>query len=259
MKTGILVIILLLFFVNITSIGALESNNELDIGQIVEIDNDLSKNKARNTPNPRVIEVEQSNSIYLHYTQDCKISGIDDREREKRYASVEVYTNDDFKDNKNTLLIYPFTERDFIVKFNCTKLPLIIKSLSPSKFNETEPITSEEVTEIVEKTSNGSVRKITSFINESYDDSNEKLENITQWTRKQDEKGRINDCKEKWKFPIVIIESLIALGLIGNINQNYRRKFLKIIKKHRVIYSIIFILIIIFIWYFNFSKNPFFC
>ena len=76
MKLKLLVIIFFLIFINVASIRAMQLNKEVDMKQIIEIDNVFSNNKAINTSNPRVIEVEQSNYIYLHFVTHCNITSV---------------------------------------------------------------------------------------------------------------------------------------------------------------------------------------
>lgn len=130
MKIKVLIIFILFILINIDLIRA--SNLQWGMNQIIEIDNILSRDKAKNTSNPNVKEVEQNNPIYFHYIKDCGITNIDDKESGIQKARYEFYTHDDFEKNKNTLLFIPLVERDFPVEFNCTKEILTIKSISPS-------------------------------------------------------------------------------------------------------------------------------
>ncbi len=251
MKSKLLLIILSLTIYECGLVGAF--NEKIGVDQIIEIDNERSNDKAINTSNPNIIAVEQYKPVYMHYIKNCRIDKISD----KNDASIEYYFNDDLVKGKNTLLITLFIEKDYKVDFNCTDNPLVIKSLSQSEFNTLRINIPRIITQI-----NTTIGDISSKFNISeYERKNDskKLEGVTNWTKKQDEKDRIEECKEKLIFPIRVFEFIIGLGLLGNFIERYRKKLIKKYKKHKLLYSVILILLIIFIFYFEFSKNPFFC
>ena len=217
MKMKLLIIVLFLIFVNINLIIALEPNSELDMNQIIEIDNAWSKDKARNTSNPNVKEVEQNNPIYFHYIKKCQITDIDYMDLGRRKASYEFYTHDDFKKNKNTLLITPFVERDFPIKFDCTQEILTIKSLSPSKFNEVEPVTLSKITTVIE----GNEKTDSSLIeNSSTPDIGEEPIKTKDNTPIDEE----NNILKLFFFRIVPISWILYEVFIGIVNRRKKSK-----------------------------------
>ncbi len=274
MKLRLLVIMLIGVFVNIIPVIASELNSQFNMSYIIEIDKVLSKNKARNTTNPNVIEVEQSNDVYIHFIQDCYVIFIDDKVSIELYKSAKQqidaktlihFPGGNFHKTKYTLQFYPFIEKDFRVEFNCTSYPLTIKSLSPSEFNKREVNPQEIIAQL-----NKSFKKEIDKLHDETRKSSEQLETLTNWTKEQDEKAKIEECKKKWKLSIriveflypIIIPLLVIMGL-KNYTSKIKTHLSKWIKnnKRRFIIGCLIItgIYIILVWYFEFSKNPFFC
>ena len=144
------------------------------------------------------------------------------------YADSYIYPQGVYNKNKNTLKIYPFIERDFIVIFNCTDEPLIIKSLSPSKFNE-ERLNQIKIIDVltqINKSLNNESANV-GIIKNYTKKSSELSENLTNWTKKQNQQELIKDCKDIIRFPIVVVSFLIGIGVLSNFIKKFSWDILK--------------------------------